>query len=254
MLLIGSLFVYGNRMRRAFNVYVTVLFVALALLQTAAVTTTHGLVVLTGNLALILVVALTWGWEVVAEKNDFSTREYPLRQVVGCASRGLLAPGPRERRSDDPRFRPGAPAQQRGRTNLLHDDAGGVGGVDAVSSDGDPSVLRVTSFAGMLFGVVNMIVWFGMQPWGWWMGVMDIPLVVISAYAFVLSQARSEKVAPGSHPHSTGELTRQDEPVRVGAGLRCLKRLGSPDARPARWPFLAPHESLRASRPAPFVR
>ncbi len=56
---------------------------ALALLQTAAVTTTHGLVVLTGNLALILVVALTWGWEVVAEKNDFSP------ESIRCAGGGL---------------------------------------------------------------------------------------------------------------------------------------------------------------------
>ena len=34
-----------------------------------------------------------------------------------------------------------------------------------------------------------MIVWFAVQPWGWWMGVLHIPLVVISIYAFVLAHA-----------------------------------------------------------------
>ena len=50
------------------------------------------------------------------------------------------------------------------------------------------AVLRVSSFMGMLLGAVNMIVWFFVQPWGWWMGVMHIPLVVISVYGFVLGQ------------------------------------------------------------------
>jgi hypothetical protein len=60
----------------------------------------------------------------------------------------------------------------------------------------NPAVLRVSSFAGMLLGAVNMIVWFGVESWGWWMGVMHIPLVVISVYAFVLAHTRAEAGSP----------------------------------------------------------
>jgi hypothetical protein len=60
----------------------------------------------------------------------------------------------------------------------------------------NPAVLRVTSFEGMLLGAVNMIVWFIVEPWGWWMGVLHIPLVVISVYAFVLAHRGAEEVPP----------------------------------------------------------
>jgi hypothetical protein len=64
----------------------------------------------------------------------------------------------------------------------------------------NPAVLRVSSFVGMLLGAVNMIVWFGLESWGWWMGVLHIPLVVISIYAFVLSQGRWTGKSPGAAP------------------------------------------------------
>jgi hypothetical protein len=76
--LIGGVLVYGNRMRRAFNVYVAALYLALAFLQTVAVTDTYGLVVISGNLALVLIVALLWVWEVVADRNDFQAGKHPL--------------------------------------------------------------------------------------------------------------------------------------------------------------------------------
>jgi hypothetical protein len=54
------------------------------------------------------------------------------------------------------------------------------------------AVLRVTSFVGMLLGVVNMVVWFVLMPSAWWMGMLHIPLLVISIYAFVLGLRASK--------------------------------------------------------------
>jgi hypothetical protein len=48
------------------------------------------------------------------------------------------------------------------------------------------AALRVTSFVGMIFGVVNILVWFVLMPSAWWMGVLHSPLLVISIHAFVL--------------------------------------------------------------------
>lgn len=62
----------------------------------------------------------------------------------------------------------------------------------------NPAVLRVSSFAGVLLGTANMIVWFAVESWGWWMGVLHIPLVVLSIYAFVIAHVG----APGGSPRA----------------------------------------------------
>jgi len=54
------------------------------------------------------------------------------------------------------------------------------------------AVLRVSSFVGMMVGAVNMFVWFVVIPSAWWMGVLHIPLVVISVYAFVLAHLKTK--------------------------------------------------------------
>jgi len=55
------------------------------------------------------------------------------------------------------------------------------------------AVLRVSSFVGMMLGTMNMLMWFVVIPPGWWMGVLHIPLLAISVYAFVLAHQRGEQ-------------------------------------------------------------
>jgi len=191
VVLIVGVLVYGNKMRRAFNVYVAILYLALALFQTAAVTDTYGLVIISGNMALVLVVALVWVWEVIAERNDFETRKHPLWRwwVAPLAVMSLLAPVDASTMSPD--FNP---------VQLLTNEAGltfcmmtpvVLAVLTLFHPTVNPAVLRVSSFAGMLLGVINMILWFVVESWGWWMGVLHIPLVVLSIYAFGLAHVRA---------------------------------------------------------------
>jgi hypothetical protein len=62
------------------------------------------------------------------------------------------------------------------------------------------AVLRVTSFAGLLLGVVNVIVWFVIQPWGWWMGMMHVPLLLISLYSLALERVYAGTPAQAPPP------------------------------------------------------
>jgi hypothetical protein len=191
-----GLLLHGNKVRRAFNVYAAVLYLALAFLQTAAITESHGLVVLSGNLALILAVTLVWIWEVFAEANDFVPRKRRLWKwwVVLLALLPFLAPINSSTMLPD--FSP---------LRLLTNEAGltycfMTPVILAVLIMFHPTVnlavLRISSFAGMLFGTVNMITWFVLEPWGWWMGVLHLPLVVLSIYAFVISHAGLERGSP----------------------------------------------------------
>lgn len=199
VLIVGVL-VYGNKMRRGFNVYVAILYLALAFFQTAAVTDTYGLVVISGNTALVLVVALAWVWEVVVERNDFGTRKRPWWRwwVAPLAILSFL--GPVDASTMSPDFSP---------VRLLTNEAGltfcmmtpvVLAVLTLFYPTVNPVVLRVSSFAGVLLGAVNMIVWFVLESWGWWMGVLHIPLVVISIYAFVLAHLRTAGESPGTIP------------------------------------------------------
>jgi len=200
VVLIVGILAYGNKLRRAFNAYVAVLYLALAFLQTAAITDTYGLVIISGNLALVLLVALAWVWEVVAARNDFSPRKHPLWRwwVAPLAVLSLLAPV--DTRTMSPDFN---------LVRLLTNAAGltccmmtpvVLAVLTLFHPAVNPTLLRVTSFAGMLLGVVNMIVWFVVEPWGWWMGVLHIPLVVISLYAFVLAHVGTGEMSSGTTP------------------------------------------------------
>ena len=191
--LIAGLIVLGNRIRRVFNGYVAFLYVALACLQTTAQTGTYGFVLLSGNLALVLVVALVWIWEVVAERNDFTPQRQPLWKwwVVPLAIVAFLAPVDASTMSPD--FSP---------VRLLTNESGltycmMTPVILAVLTLFHPSVnravLRVSSFVGIIFGAVNMAVWFFVKPSGWWMGVLHIPLLVVSVYAFVLAHLRVKR-------------------------------------------------------------
>ncbi len=194
IVLFAGVIVLGNRMRRAFNLYAALLYVALACLQSTAITDQQGLVVLSGNLALILVVGLLWIWELFAQRNDFEPRSRPLWRwwVAPMALLALL--GPVDADTISPDFSP---------VRLLTSESGltycmMTPVILALLTLYYPTVnralLRVTAFVGMVFGLLNLVTWFVLEPWGWWMGVLHIPLLVISVYAFVLALVRVRDV------------------------------------------------------------
>jgi len=186
ILIIGVL-IYGNKVRRLFNAYVALLYLALAFFQTTAITEVNGLVIISGNLVLILIVAVIWVWETVAQRNDFSVRKHPMWKywVAPLALIALLSPVDASRMSPDFNL-----------LRLLTNEAGltycmmtplVLAVLIIFFPTVNPGVLRISSFTGMIFGAINMVIWFVMEPWGWWMGVMHIPLLVISVFAFVLA-------------------------------------------------------------------
>ena len=54
------------------------------------------------------------------------------------------------------------------------------------------ATLSVASYVGFIFGLMNMVTWFGMNNENWWMGVLHLPLLVIAFYGLVI--ANREKI------------------------------------------------------------
>jgi hypothetical protein len=52
-------------------------------------------------------------------------------------------------------------------------------------------VMSVLSYVGFIFGLLNMMTWFGIHRENWWMGVLHLPLLILSFYGLIV--VRKEK-------------------------------------------------------------
>jgi hypothetical protein len=201
--LILVIILFGDRVTRIFDIYVAVTITLFATLQNMALTENYGFAIVTGNLVVYLLVALLWVWEAIIKQNDFSPQKRPLWKywVVPVAlvafwfpvNTGTVPP------DFDPRY-------------LLLNEAGLTGCMMipvylAVLTLYFPKVnvptMRLTAFAGLITGTLNVIQWFIFYPQVWLMGVLHLPLLLISIYAFVLSLRTVTMAQDPVKAHST---------------------------------------------------
>jgi len=185
-----AIIIFKARITRLFNIYVAILSVAIALFQTTANTDSYGFTILSGNMAVTLIVALFWIWEAIANKNDFT----PLKQkwwkwwVVPVAFFAFWYPVNMNTLTPD--FSPlYIFTNESGLTYCMITPV-----VLAILTFFHPDInkatFRVASFVGIIFAVINLISWFVLNTSMWWMGVLHLPLLSISIYAFTLSMRR----------------------------------------------------------------
>jgi len=191
LLFMAAILVRGDRATRAFNIYVSAVSALMAIFQTMAITERYGFAVMTGSLLAYLLVAAFWIWETIAKKNDFSPRKVPIWRwwVVPLAFLAFWMP------IDDalqPDFSPlliltsGAGVTYCMMTPVFL----------AVLVFFYPTVnlatLRVAAFVGLITAIFNVIQEFFVFPEALWMGVLHMPLLLISLYAYILSFQRQE--------------------------------------------------------------
>lgn len=51
--------------------------------------------------------------------------------------------------------------------------------------------LSLVSYVGLLFGLLNMVTWFGVQFNNWWMGILHLPLVILSLYGLLVANKKT---------------------------------------------------------------
>ena len=47
--------------------------------------------------------------------------------------------------------------------------------------------LSIISYVGFIFGLLNMMTWFGIRTDNWWMGVLHLPLLILSFYGLIIA-------------------------------------------------------------------
>lgn len=183
-----------NRAVRAFDIYVAALSLGFATLQTTAVTGRYGLSILTGSLVVYTVVAFFWVVEAVVKGNG-------ITDDTGSWRRYWVAPFaffsfwyPIDTATVMPDFSPlYILSSESGLTYCMMTPVF-LAIVTIFFSKLNRAAIRVTGFAGTITGLFN-VVQIVVNPNAWWMGVLHIPLLVVSLSAFSMSFSRDEQEA-----------------------------------------------------------
>ncbi len=182
-----------NRVSRIFSIYAGISYVLFAFLQNIAVTEKYGLAIITINLIMFLLVAASWFWESATKKNVFiPEKKQPIWKYWVIPLVFIAFWYPVDPNTLLPDFNP----------IFFFTNMAGLAFCLmtpvylAVLTLYHPEVnivtLRVTSLVGIIIALYNMWINFLIAPAQlWWNGILHIPLLSISIYAFILSFYKS---------------------------------------------------------------
>ena len=188
ILMLASIFILKNRVSRIFSLYVGFMYILFAFLQSIAFTEEFGFAVVTVNILMFLMVAMTWFWDAVAVKNDFEAPQCDRSKVwvIPLAVLAFWYPINVDTMILD--FNPAL---------LLNNMAGlafcmmtpvFLSTLILFYPAVNIATLRVTSSIGIVISFYNFLTNFVMFPeLLFWNGILHIPLTIISVYAFALS-------------------------------------------------------------------
>jgi len=178
---------YGKKMTRAFSISIALSYIAIALFQNMAITNTYGFVILTGNVVVTMVLAFFWAWEAISLKNDFSVMKFPIRKIWIVILALLAFWFPVDLNTITPAFTLSNLFSNNSMLTFCMITPVVLALLSIFSPDINVATYRITGFIGMLFGIMNMITWFALNPSMCWMGVVHMPLMIISTYTFCVS-------------------------------------------------------------------
>jgi len=199
LILVSSIFVFGNKTRRLFCLYAAISYILFALFQSISITEEYGLGICSAHLALSSLVALFWFSEVKSNRNDFNPKKRPLLSYWTFVLALFAFWGPIHPLTGRPDFNP---------SYILTSGAGLAFCMMtpvylALLIHYYPRVnlpiLMVTGVIGLLYSLGNMSLAFILQSnYTWWVGVLHIPLLILSGYGLVTSVKSSQFL---SHSH-----------------------------------------------------
>jgi hypothetical protein len=190
--LVALVLLAGNRVRRIFSVYAALSYVAIAFLQSISISDRYGLGICVANLLTFLILAGMWFWETMFPKNHFSAPKQPAWKYWAVVL--ALAPfwEPVNPKTLLPDFNP---------VYILTSGAGlsfclvtplYLAILTLYFPDVNRSILTFTGFVGIIMSLGNMALEFVIYPVYWWIGVLHIPLFIISSYSLWLSFSNGE--------------------------------------------------------------
>jgi hypothetical protein len=199
VLLMAAVLVLRNRARQIYHAYLTLLFLAIAVFQNSASTERYGLVVISGNVVLIVIVAFSWLWETVSRQTDYAVAD-PAPWKWPYFALALLAFWfPADSATAAPDFSVVRLAANESMMTYCMATPVVLAFLLLYFPRVNLVTMRVSAFIGVIFGVINTITWFVLDPSMWWMGVLHVPLLLISLLCFVLATTAARSTERPRH-------------------------------------------------------
>lgn len=177
--------VLKDKISRGFSLFIAINYFLVGILQNIVSTIEYGIVIIFGNMALDFIVGFFFIWEILLKKNDLTPEKQPVWKywVIPLAFFAFWWPiSPQGFLDINPIYLISSEAM------LAYCAITPI--YLAIFSLYHPNVnlatMRVTSFIGTYFGILNMIYWVP-NPTTWWLVALHIPLLTISLYMFVIS-------------------------------------------------------------------
>jgi hypothetical protein len=177
----------GKRMSTAFATVIAIFYTGIAIFQNTAETSSYGLAILSGNVVLMLVVAVFWIAEALNPKSDFTPVKVPYWKWWVLPLATLAFWFPVDASGSLPQFTLANLVSNGSMLTYCMMTPAVLAILTIFYPHVDRTTMQVTSYVGIMFGVINEVEWFVLIPSMWWMGIMHIPLITISLYAFVIT-------------------------------------------------------------------
>jgi len=187
VLLVLLIIFQGRRMPRAFAAIVSVFYVGITIFQNTAQTSSYGLAILSGNVLLMLVVAVFWIVEALNPESDFTPLRLPLWKLWVLPLASLAFWFPVDASGSLPQFTLANLVSNGSMLTYCMMTPVVLAILTIFYPRVNRTTMRVTSYVGIMFGAINEVNWFVLYPSMWWMGMMHVPLITISLYAFAMT-------------------------------------------------------------------
>ena len=188
LILFFLLLKYKNKVTRIFSAYVTFNLLIVAIFQNMAYTKDYGFAILTGNLIVSLIVSLAWLWEAIITKNDFEKINVQGINYLIVFLSFIAYWYPINMETLNPDF------------NLLYLMTSEAGVTFCmlvpiyltflilIYPKVNKVTLKITSLVGFIIGILNIVQFFILNPFLWWMGILHLPQLFIAFYGLVLTR------------------------------------------------------------------
>lgn len=185
-------FLKGKLASHIFMGYISFILIIVAFFQNMSFTQNYGFVWLIGNTVIILIAAAVCIYDLFKQKTILSRENLQVQTlwVLAPMLLAFLMPyGENEQDVIQPAFGLSVLTNEAGVTYCMITPII-IGVMILFSKDVYPPTLSIISFIGFIFGMMNILTWFVFQNQNWWMGILHLPLVILSFYALLLSRRR----------------------------------------------------------------
>jgi hypothetical protein len=167
-----------------------VALVGVGVVQNMGHTPTYGFAWLPGNSLIILVVAARCAWDLARRETGPGPRRLVRGRlwVLAPMLLAFLMPYAVDVNGDvRPSFGPEVLTNEAAVTYCMITPVV-IGALVLYARPISAPTLSLISFAGLYFGILNLVIWWALQPQNWWMGVLHLPLVVLAVTGLTISR------------------------------------------------------------------